>query len=250
MDNITEIKNQAMKLFKFDIGRNAGVELISFIVKFAVIFAIATVYITCLANAGKFTVSWPIAMLFIIFLLLYYFFIYAPINFGRNLYFTKVAEKKQPETDEVFHFYREIKTTAYVYFRIALASVFYGVVAFAILSLYIRIYMRFGSNYISVTNLLVVLVVFALFATALFYTKAKYSVVPVVYNKFGIGKNPVIFVSKSLRYSRGMKRKLFKFHLHFIGWYALCVISFGIAGIWIMPYIRIASKIYLNDNIN
>ena len=250
MSNISEIKEQAMKLFKFDIGRNAGVEFISFIVKFAVLFTVATIYITCLATVGDFTVSWPIGFLFVILFGLCYFFVVAPINFGRNLYFTQVAEKKQPKIDEIFRFFREIKTVLFAYFRIALAVAFYGVVACAVISIYARIYVHFGTNYISVTNLLVLLLILGLFATALAYTKAKYSVLPVVFNKFGIGKNPVIFVSKSLRYSRGLKRKLFKFHLQFIGWYALCVISFGIAGFWIMPYIRIASKIYLNDRIN
>lgn len=249
MDNISEIKSQAMKLFKFDIGRNVGVEFISCIVKFAVLFAIATIYITFLATLGDFTTSWPITLFFALLLGVSYFFVLAPINFGRNLYFTKVAEKKQPETDEVFHFYREIKTATFAYFRIALASFFYAVVALAVLSIYIKIYMKFGSNYLSVANLLVVLLILGLFGVSLLYTKTKYSVLSVVYNKFGPGKNPVTFVSKSLRYSRGMKRKLFKFHLNFAGWYALCILSFGIAGFWIMPYIRIASKIFLNENI-
>ena len=36
----------------------------------------------------------------------------------------------------------------------------------------------------------------------------------------------------------GHKMELFVLDLSFIGWYLLCVITFGIAFIWVAPYIQ------------
>lgn len=248
MINIKDIKKQALDAYKFDIKRNAGVEFIAFIVKFALLFTLATLYIICLAKAGSVSVSFPILLIFIVTYILIYLFVIAPINLGRNYYFARVAAKTQPQTDELFHFYKNIKHAIWAYFRIAIAVIFYTVFFVAIIIVYFRVYSMLSSNWFSFLNFLVCAVIIALYALSIVVTRLKYSLLPAVYLKFS-SSNPLPFVAKTLRYSRGVKSELFMLYLSFAGWYALGILSLGIGFIWINPYIRIASKIYLNEHI-
>ena len=248
MVNIKDIKKQALDAYKFDIGRNAGVEFIAFIVKFALLFTLATIYIICLAKAGSVSVSFPVLLIFIAAYILIYLFVIAPINLGRNYYFARVAAKTQPQTDEMFHFYKNIKPAVWAYFRIAIAVVFYTVLFIAIAIVYFRGYSLFSSNWFSFLNFLVCTTIVVLYALSITVTRLKYSLLPVVYLKFS-SSNALPFVAKTLRYSKGVKTDLFMLMLSFAGWYILGILSLGIGFIWINPYIRIASKIYLNEHI-
>ena len=42
----------------------------------------------------------------------------------------------------------------------------------------------------------------------------------------------------------GHKWEYFVFNLSFIGWYLLCGITFGIAAIWVVPYVTTANVMY------
>ena len=44
----------------------------------------------------------------------------------------------------------------------------------------------------------------------------------------------------------GHKMELFVLDLSFIGWYLLCVITFGIAFIWVAPYIQATKTNFYN----
>ena len=249
MINIKDIKQQTLIAYKFDIGRNAGVEFIAFIVKFALIFALATIYIICLAKTGAVSVSLPMLLGFLAAYILIYLFAIAPINLGRNLYFARVAAKTQPKTDEMFHFYKDIKMALFAYFRIAVAVIFYTVFFTALTIAYFRIYGLFSSNWFSFLNFLVSAAILVFYAISIIVTRTKYSLLPVVYHKFEPA-GPVPFVAKTLRCSKGVKSDLLLLYLSFAGWYILGLLSLGIGFIWINPYIRIASKIYLNETIH
>lgn len=249
MVNIKDIKKQALSAYKFDIARNAGVEFIAFIVKFAVVFTLVTAYIICLAKAGSASVSTPVLLLFIAAYILIYLFVIAPINLGRNYYFARVAAKTQPQTDEMFHFYKNIKPAVWAYFRIAIAVIFYTVLFTAITIVYFRVYALFSANWFSFINFLVCSAIIVLYALSIIHTRLKYSLLPVVYLKYN-SSNALPFVAKTLRFSKGVKSDLFMLFLSFAGWYVLGILSLGIGFIWINPYIRIASKIYLNEHID
>lgn len=246
MVSIKEIKQQAKKAYKFDVGRNANVEFISFLSKFSLLFTLFTIFIIGLAKLGRPTVSLPALLFFVIAYILIYLFVIAPINAGRNLYFTKVADSVQPETDEMFHFYKNLKMAIYPYFRIAIAMVFYTVFFTALLICYFRIFSLFSNNYFSFFNFIISVAIIVLYFVSVTVTRMKYSLFPVVYMKHSTG-SAVSLLSKTLRCSYGTKSGLFMLHLSFTGWYVLGILSLGIGFIWIMPYIRIASKIYLNE---
>ncbi len=248
MVNINEIKKRALSAYKFDVARNAGVEFIAFIVKFALIFALVTVYIICLAKAGSATVSAPVMLIFTAAYILIYLFVIAPINLGRNYYFMRVAAKTQPQTDEMFHFYKNIKPAVFAYFRIALAIIFYTVFFAAITTVYFRVFALFSTNWFSFINFLFCATIIVLYALSIVVTRLKYSLLPVVYHKFSV-TNALPFVAKTLRCSKGVKSDLLLLYLSFAGWYVLGILSLGIGFIWINPYIRIATKIYLNENV-
>lgn len=249
MINIKDIKQQAKKAYKFDIGRNANVEFVSFITKFSVAFAIFTIYFICLAKLGSPMAS-PIAFIcFVVAYILHYIFIVAPMNFGREYYFVKVSVKVQPETDELFYFFRHKKAVLLPYIRIAISVVFYTVLFIAGTICYFKIYSIFSSNYFSFLNVIVVAAVIVFYAAVIISTRIKYSFYPSVYEKY-TGKESAILLSKSFKFSKGKIFDLFLFYLSFAGWYLLGILSLGIGFVWIMPYIRIATRIYLNKCID
>ena len=144
--NIKDIKEQAKKAYKFDTKRNAGVEFIAFAVKFAALFALITIYVICLTKFGSAATTMPAALLLLAAYIVIYLFVIAPINLGRNYYFTKVASGLQPATDEMFHFFSNLKSAVYAYFRIAMATVFYTVFFAAITIVYFRISPSIANN--------------------------------------------------------------------------------------------------------
>ena len=54
-------------------------------------------------------------------------------------------------------------------------------------------------------------------------------------------------LKKSAEMMKGYKWKLFCLHLSFIGWILLIVITFGIAFIWVGPYIKTANTIFYEN---
>lgn len=62
--------------------------------------------------------------------------------------------------------------------------------------------------------------------------------------------NPDIKVTEAITKSKelvyGYKGKLFLFQLSFIGWILLCVITLGIATLWIAPYINASTAVFYN----
>ena len=51
----------------------------------------------------------------------------------------------------------------------------------------------------------------------------------------------------SSKMMEGHKWEFFVFQLSFIGWYFLCVITLGIASIWIVPYTTVASAMWYDE---
>lgn len=56
-------------------------------------------------------------------------------------------------------------------------------------------------------------------------------------------------LNKSKEVTKGHKWELFVFDLSFIGWYLLCILSFGIGFLWLLPYMRSAEVEFINANI-
>ena len=54
-------------------------------------------------------------------------------------------------------------------------------------------------------------------------------------------------LKKSAEMMKGYKWKLFCLHLSFIGWYLLGIVTFGIAFIWVGPYIKTANTIFYEN---
>lgn len=56
-------------------------------------------------------------------------------------------------------------------------------------------------------------------------------------------------ISESRRIMNGHKMNLFLFDLSFIGWYILCLFTFGIGYLFLIPYVQQARIEYINENI-
>lgn len=63
--------------------------------------------------------------------------------------------------------------------------------------------------------------------------------------------NPEISALNALKKSsammKGAKWRLFCLHLSFIGWILLCIITFGLALIWIGPYLSISNAVFYEN---
>lgn len=55
---------------------------------------------------------------------------------------------------------------------------------------------------------------------------------------------PMDYLEQSKEMMKGYKWDYFVFQLSFLGWILLCVITLGIALIWVVPYVTIAQTIY------
>ena len=67
---------------------------------------------------------------------------------------------------------------------------------------------------------------------------------------FILAENPGIGAREAINRSKAMmdghKMELFVLNLSFIGWYLLCGITFGIAAIWVIPYVNATTTNFYN----
>lgn len=54
-------------------------------------------------------------------------------------------------------------------------------------------------------------------------------------------------LAESERLMKGNRLKLFSLNLSFIGWYIFSVLTFGIAGFWVAPYVTAANTIFYEE---
>jgi len=63
--------------------------------------------------------------------------------------------------------------------------------------------------------------------------------------------NPEIRAIDAIRQSKAMmqgyKGQLFLLYLSFIGWFILCILSFGIGFLWLLPYIQSSSSAFYEN---
>lgn len=66
-----------------------------------------------------------------------------------------------------------------------------------------------------------------------------------------LAENPEIGALEAINRSKAMmdghKMELFVLQLSFIGWYLLCGVTFGIAGIWVIPYVNATMANFYNS---
>lgn len=73
-----------------------------------------------------------------------------------------------------------------------------------------------------------------------------YAMTPYIIKDFPeLGANATI--EKSMEMMRGNKMKLFLLHLSFIGWYFLCMFTFAIGCLWLMPYMMSSQAAFYED---
>lgn len=61
------------------------------------------------------------------------------------------------------------------------------------------------------------------------------------------GMRPMEALRRSSEIMRGRKWKLFCLHLRFVGWGLLCLLTFGIGFLWLLPYVQTASAAFYED---
>ncbi len=245
MISISKVKKEAKAAYFFDMRRNIGVGIISFIIKFAVFFAIATVHFLCVGRYGSDMIySWP-AIIFYAAYYLAYIFISSTINLGRNSYYLNVANKFQPKTDRLFRFFGNMKKAVLPAISKSFLVVFYTALFTAITIIYFKIYGLFGLSYFSPVNIAICILIILLFIITLTNALFSYSATAVVIEK-NDSENVSIVTARSARVLRGKKGKLFALYLSFTGWYVLGILTLGIGFFWILPYIRISVQTYLS----
>lgn len=73
-----------------------------------------------------------------------------------------------------------------------------------------------------------------------------YAMVPYI-----LAENPELRAGEAIQQSKelmsGNRWRLFCLHFSFIGWYLLCVVTLGIASLWVTPYINAAEAAFYRD---
>ena len=77
------------------------------------------------------------------------------------------------------------------------------------------------------------------------YSMWKYIIVDLKEDNKNITAMDVIRLSKKMTY--GHKWNMFVFNLSFILWYLLCIITFGLASIYVVPYVSAANALYYEE---
>lgn len=133
--------------------------------------------------------------------------ILAPLNIGVNKYFIHFAKSKNPEFDMMFDGFKE----SFV------KSVLLNLLTWLFVILWALLFIIPG--------------IIKLFA---------YAMAPYI-----LTEDPNVGITEALDRSQemmqGYKMDLFILWLSFIGWFILCVITFGVALIWVAPYVRLAT---------
>ena len=57
-------------------------------------------------------------------------------------------------------------------------------------------------------------------------------------------------IVRSMKLMQGHKMQLFLLDLSFIGWFLLCVITFGIAYFWVAPYVQVSHAEFYKELLN
>ena len=77
------------------------------------------------------------------------------------------------------------------------------------------------------------------------YSMWKYIIVDLKEDNKNMTAMDVIRLSKKMTY--GHKWNMFVFNLSFILWYLLCIITFGLASIYVVPYVSAANALYYEE---
>lgn len=63
----------------------------------------------------------------------------------------------------------------------------------------------------------------------------------------GTKDNPMDVINESKRLMNGYKWDYFVFNLSFLGWMILCILTFGIAMIYVLPYVTVSEAMYYDE---
>lgn len=137
------------------------------------------------------------------------------LAYGLSTYFLELSRGERPSTETLFSGFQRFVDTFLLYLLTAIFTLLW----------------------------MILLIVPGIIA-ALRYSQAYY----ILRDNPGIGALEAINRSKALMV--GHKWRLFVLTLTFIGWFLLCMITFGIGLLWLVPYVYTAFGHFYNDLIN
>jgi uncharacterized membrane protein len=140
------------------------------------------------------------------------FVILSPITFGIYAYYLQLIRGQQPKLETIFSGFQKFGTTL-------------------LLNLLMTIFVLLW------TLLLIIPGIIASFRYAMAW--------------YILHDNPEIRAIDAIRQSKAMmqgyKGQLFLLYLSFIGWFILCILSFGIGFLWLLPYIQSSSSAFYEN---
>lgn len=135
-----------------------------------------------------------------------------PMNVGMAIFALALSRGQRPRLGQIFEGFRQ--------FGVALG-------AYLLMTLFVLLW----------SLLLIIPGIIAAFA----YSQIFY----IIAEEPGIG--PLQAIRKSKELMRGNKWKLFCLQLRFIGWWLLCILTFGIGILWLAPYMIISLAKFYDD---
>lgn len=232
-----EIKSEAKKLYKGNVSKCAGAEFASFVIKYTPLLAVFTVQFLCMQRLGD-GYNGVFSGLFGLLYLAATVFVCLPTTIGTGMYFTAKTLKRNPVIDKIFCAYKNWHgkcASAAIPLGILIAENVVG----SILSY--AAYRCLGNIGAVVSAAIILLEIIAVIYTLAAYAPLTY--VLETYSDISVGMT----IGKTLRVSSKNRGKIVGFYLSFILWILLGIVTLGIGFVWIMPYIRLSSRVLFGD---
>ncbi len=232
-----EIKQQAKKTYKGNIGQCAKTEFAAFIIKCTPLLVIFTAQFLCIQNMGD-NYNGVFSGIFGLLYLAAVVFVYLPIAVGNGMYFAARINEKNPVTDKIFCAYKNMGV------RGAAAAVPFGIIITE--SILGNVLTFAAYRFVPNAGILAAAAVVLLELAAIIYTLAAYAPLTYVLETYG-NVTVGMAIGKTLRISSKNRGRIIRFYLSFILWIFLGIPTLGIGLIWIMPYIHLSARVLFKD---
>lgn len=174
-------------------------------------------------------------------------FLSGAMTYGLTSFFIKLVRKENPDVGDVFSGFKHYKGTLIInilllVYEILWSLMFIVPVAIILIISVASVEAENISTLAMLFMILVLIIVFMVLAIILF----RYSMSFYIYFD-----NPELTASqvikKSIDMMEGNQFRLFKLYLSFILWFLLAIFTFGLAMIWITPYMQAATAVFYED---
>lgn len=239
-----KLYQETRKIYKKRKAKAVMISLISFLVKFAVYFAILTAQFLCAQFFGKDFIYGGPSIIFYLLYIAAFVFVHIPINTGAGVCYSKIAMRNSVKVDEVFAYFKKMKKAIRCQLPVAIK------VALALLAWY---FVGKISSAILVVGGFAAGSAVWIFAITVIILLALASAISILISNSAItyilAKIPEAGPGKTVRMAKNIMRyrnvDMFALYLRATPRFLLGIVTLGIGFIWTVPFVNILNKRFI-----